>query len=778
MLVDTGASISIISSDILEAYNLKDKMGLLQSPINLTSANGERIPVRGECPLKLSVGDTNITHNVVVADILNKFILGMDFMSQHKCDILISKEKMRINETEVPYSKHENMDIPTCRVILDEELDIPPNSEFIAQGKVENPVFHGLVAIIEPTDKFIDKYELLIPKTLVRVNGDKVPIRYMNLNDESVKLHKGTILATIERVHDIYKTTKPASNLCTINMVAETPLPAHLDQVIQKLPESITTDQKQKLENLLKEFQSSFSQGPSDMGLTDLVEHKIDTGQSHPIKQHPRRIPLAKMKEAQNEIESMLEKGVIETSDSPWSSPVVLVKKKDGSIRFCIDYRKLNDITIKDSYPVPRIDTTLDAMSGSRWFSTIDLKSGYWQVKMAPEDRPKTAFSIPGGGHWQFLSMPFGLCNAGATFERLMEKVLSNLSWKICLVYLDDIIILSKTFDKHIENLREVFLRLEKANLKMNPKKCTFLQKEVTFLGHIVNENGIATDPSKTHAVKTWPVPQNIKDVRSFLGLCSYYRRFVHKFADIARPLHKLTEANKKFVWGEDCQQAFDKLKRALTSSDVLSYPSDEGQFILDTDASNFGLGAVLSQEQNGEIKVISFFSKTFSATERRYCVTRRELLAIIKSVKHFHHYLYGKTFKVRTDHGSLTWLLNFKNPEGQLARWLELLSSYDFKIEYRAGRSHNNADALSRRPCLDLPCKHCGNAEAKYMAENIESVHSIQNHSSPENCCVTTRSGQLEGSKIQPSLDSTKHKVELSKTCSSESLKYAVLYL
>lgn len=259
------------------------------------------------------------------------------------------------------------------------------------------------------------------------------------------------------------------------------------------------------MESLLLEYQISFSASSTDKGLTDLVEHKINTGHAPPIKQPPRKIPLAKMQEVENEINDMLEKGIIETSNSPWSSPIVLVRKKDGSIRFCIDYRKLNDLTLKDSYPIPRIDTTLDALSGSKWFSTIDLKSGYWQVKMAPEDKPKTAFSIPRGGHWQFLNMPFGLCNAGATFERLMEKVLSNLSWNICMVYLDDIIILSKTFEEHIENLRQVFERLKSANLKMNLKKCCILQKQVSFLGHVVSENGISTDPSKLESVKNWP---------------------------------------------------------------------------------------------------------------------------------------------------------------------------------------------------------------------------------------------------------------------------------
>lgn len=236
----------------------------------------------------------------------------------------------------------------------------------------------------------------------------------------------------------------------------------------------------------------------------------------------------------------MLEREVIETSNSPWSSPIVLVKKKDGTIRFCIDYRKINDVTVKDSYPIPRIDTTLDALSGAKWFSTIDLKSGYWQVEMKPVDKPKTAFSIPGGGHWQFLKMPFGLCNAGATFERLMERVLSNLSWEVCLVYLDDIIILSRTFDEHLENLKQVFERLKGANLKMNPKKCILLQKEVSVLEDIGSEEGVATDRPQIEEIKHGPIYRNINEVPSHRGPCLYHWNHTDK----ARPLFNLKEKN------------------------------------------------------------------------------------------------------------------------------------------------------------------------------------------------------------------------------------------
>ena len=275
-------------------------------------------------------------------------------------------------------------------------------------------------------------------------------------------------------------------------------------------------------------------------------------------------------------------------------------------------------------------------------FSVNDMFSSFWQVKIKSSDRQKTAFSIEGGGFWQFRVMPFGTCNSSATFERLVEKALNGLTWKICLIYID-IIIFSKTFEEHLDRLDQVFSRIADAKLKLSPKKCSLLQKQVNFLGHTVSEDGIATDEEKIKAVKDWPVPRNVKQARSFIGLCSYYRRFVPKFAVIARHLHKLTERGQKFVWDDSCQSAFDMLKEALITSPILSYPQEEGMFVIDADASNDGMGAVLSQVQGGEEKVISYYSKTFSKPERRYCVTRRELLAVVSSIRKFHHYVCGR---------------------------------------------------------------------------------------------------------------------------------------
>ncbi|GFX93612.1 retrovirus-related Pol polyprotein from transposon 412 [Trichonephila clavipes] len=439
----------------------------------------------------------------------------------------------------------------------------------------------------------------------------------------------------------------------------------------------LSPEQKNSAERLFQEFEDVFSRNSSDIGHTTVTQHRIDTADHPPIKQHPRRLPFAKQEEVGTLLREMQENDIIEPSSSPWASPIVLVRKKDGSTRFCVDYRKLNDVTKKDSYPLPRIDDTLDTLSGHKWFSTLDLKSGYWQVEIHPEDREKQ-HSLP--------AKDYG-------------------SSKSCR---------GRTFEEHLQNIRKVLSKLRDANLKLNPSKCKFFQKEVNYLGHIISAEGVRTDPEKVSAVKNWKRPENLRELQSFLGLCTYYRKFVKGFSNIARPLHKLTESKQKFQWTKECEDSFLQLKETLTSSPILIYPQPDKPFILDTDASNESVGAVLSQEIDGQERVVAYWSKCLSKPERNYCVTRKELLAIVKAIEHFHHYLYGQKFLLRTDHASLTWLMNFRNTEGQVARWIQRLNEYYFDIRHRKGSSHGNADALSRRPCPEN-CRHCSRVETKY---------------------------------------------------------------
>ena len=709
MLVDTGASVTVLNKKIFEKLPPSSKSLLSPVKLNLVTATGETSAFIGKLSVDIKIENKYFSQDILIADIQNDGILGVDFLSCHKCDVLLSKSCLLIKCNKIPcYHFDKNLQPNICRIAVTQDVVVPPESEVIVPGKIIYPVINVHNAMVSGIPSFVNKTGLLMAYGLVKPNMGVIPLRLLNVTEKECKVYANTVSANLQAVDFVEPCVYHSETVNVSSLGVSDDIPPHLKELYENSSKGLRDEEKLQLKALLMHYKNAFSKDKKDIGTTDMIEHCINTGDARPIRQHPRRIPLAKMKEAEDEIKDMANAWIIEPSYGPWSSPVVLIKKKDNSTRFCIDYRRLNDVTIKDSHPLPRIDDTLDALSGAKLFSVLDLRSGYWNVKVSEKDQPKTAFCIPGSGLWQFTKMSFGLCGAPATFVRLMERVLRGLSYKICLVYLDDIIVYSKSSSEHIDNLSQVFYCLRNAGLKINPQKCSLFKDQVIFLGHVVSARDIATDPSKLESVTNWPTPKNVKQVRGFIGLCSYYRKYIKSFADIARPLHQLTEVNRKFEWTETCKKAFNTLKTVLTSAPILSYPTEDDLFILDTDASNEGMGSVLSQVQNGIERVICYFSKAFSKQERRYCVTRRELLAVVASVKHFHHYLYGRRFIVRSDHGALRWLFKFKNPEAQIARWLETLSTYNFEIQHRAGRIHSNADALSRRPCCTSGCSYC----------------------------------------------------------------------
>ncbi|GFX96804.1 hypothetical protein TNCV_1648391 [Trichonephila clavipes] len=668
MIIDTVANVSIIRNDL--AQKLKEKLIWTPPRVVLQTVTGEKIDIHGKLKVKIQFGDTTYQHAVYVADIADPFILGLDFLKEHGFTLDFNKNELRSIHEEVTIFKIEHRTESIRQVTANENITIPPRTEIIVPGYIGNDVSFnsGLIGTAENKAN-----GLLIASTLVDLSRKTIPVRICNVTEKPRVFQKGELLASCS----------PVTCVCKSSSLLLSNSPQQLTPDLLENAE-LSPEQKSSAERLFQEFEDVFSRNSSDIGHTTVTQHRIDTADHPPIKQHPRRLPFAKQEEVGTLLREMQENDIIEPSSSPWASPIVLVRKKDGSTRFCVDYRKLNDVTKKDSYPLPRIDDTLDTLSGHKWFSTLDLKSGYWQVEIHPEDREKTAFTS-GQGLWQFKVMPFGLCNAPATFERLMETVLKGLTFEACLIYLDDVIIGGRTFEEHLQNIRKVLSKLSDANLKLNPSKCKFFQKEVNYLGHIISAEGVRTDPEKVSAVKNWKRPENLPN-----------------------------KSKQKFQWTKECEDSFLQLKEALTSSPILIYPQPDKPFILDTDASNESVGAVLSQEIDGQERVVAYWSKCLSKPERNYCVTRKELLAIVKAIEHFHHYLYGQKFLLRTDHASLTWLMNFRNTEGQVARWIQRLNEYYFDIRHRKGSSHGNADALSRRPCPEN-CRHCSRVETKY---------------------------------------------------------------
>ena len=497
-------------------------------------------------------------------------------------------------------------------------------------------------------------------------------------------------------------------------------LPEYMRTLYEKSCRNLTSAQAKKVLQVLLKFLEVFAAMDLDIGRFTALVHYIRTGSAFPIKQGMRRSPLGFEQEEKKTIDSMLDAGVIEPSQSEWASPPVLVRKKDGSWRYCIDFRAVNNATIKDAYPLPLIEECIDSLAGKKWFCTLDMNAGYWQIPVADEDKDKTAF-ITRYGLFQFTRMPFRLSNSPATFQRVMHLVLSGLIWSVVIVYLDDINIMGATFEETLQNLEIVLARFKKFGLKLKPRKCALFQTEVKFLGRLATQEGIEVTKEHVQAVQDWPRPQNRKALQQFLGFLNYHRGFIQGLAGISAPLYDLTRPRAEWKWADEHTEAFETLKRIMTSPPVLAYPNAKDQFILDTDASDLAIGAVLSQVQDGKERPISFASKALNSKQKQYCTTRKELLAVVAFTQHYEHYLLGRPFLIRTDHASLAWLMRFKKIGGQLCRWLEYLSRFAYTIQHRSGDKHSNADGLSRvlqdatcdcyeagRELDTLPCQGC----------------------------------------------------------------------
>ncbi|GJT29687.1 putative reverse transcriptase domain-containing protein [Tanacetum coccineum] len=448
---------------------------------------------------------------------------------------------------------------------------------------------------------------------------------------------------------------------------------------------------------VVRDFPEVFPDDLSGLPPVREIEFRIDLipGAS-PVVKSPYRLAPSEMLELSNQLKELQEKGFIRPSHSPWGAPVLFVKKKDGAMRMCIDYRELNKLTIKNRYPLPRIDDLFDQLQGACCFSKIDLRSGYHQLRVREEDIPKTAFRTR-YGHFEFTVMPFGLTNAPAIFMDLMNRVCKLYLDKFVIVFIDDILIYSKSEEEHEVHLKTILDLLEKEKLYAKFSKCEFWLKEVQFLGHVVNRDGIHVDPSKVESVKNWKTPESSTEIRSFLGLAGYYRRFIENFSKIAKPLTLLTQKNKTYVWGNEQDEAFRILKEKLCNAPVLALPDGPDDFVVYCDASKQGFGCVLMQRG----KVIAYASRQLKKHEKNYTTYDLELGAVVFALKIRRHYLYGTKSVIYTDHKRLQYIFDQKDLNMRQRRWIELLSDYECEIKYHPGKANVVADALSRKERL-----------------------------------------------------------------------------
>ncbi|UYV72384.1 hypothetical protein LAZ67_9002893, partial [Cordylochernes scorpioides] len=653
-LVDSGADYSVIS----EAFRRSIKAPVFKEngPL-LRAADKKPIVTLGKCSLEVQIKGLDIIfYFVVAAECSHDVILGWDFFRATDAIIDCGKNKLYLSEAEKSY---EWKDLKLCAAM---DCVLPPKSF----GKIvvtNQDVFGSRDVVVTGSKRLQLEKGLFIPSSLVRFLHGRAVLWVTNSTHQSQVIPSDMKIGTMQDLE-----VGSISNLDACSEIAgkdEVTSPDVRECLISMISTDLEVTKKNRLLTRLNEFSDIFDFEKKSFPVSGEIKHKIDTSDYPPVRQRPYRVSPAERRVIQSEVEKMMETKIIRPSSSPWASPVILVRKKDGSLRFCVDYRRLNKITKKDVYPLPRIDDALDTLSGSRYFSTMDMRSGYWQIEVDDKDREKTAFITP-DGLYEFNVMPFGLCNAPATFERMIDNVLRGLKWDMCLCYLDDIVVYGSTFKEHLTRLYKVLRCIQQAGLCLNYKKCHFASRQITILGHVVNEFGTQPDPEKVKAIVHFPKPRNISETRSFLGLSSYYRRFIKSYANKSRPLNSLLKKDEKLIWGEEQDESFRILKQELGSSPMLGHFIEGAETHVHTDASE------------------------------------KECLAVVWALGKFRLYLYGRPFTVVTDHHSLCWLVGLKDPSGRLARWALKLQEYDINIVYKRGRKHKDADCLSRSPLAD----------------------------------------------------------------------------
>ena len=752
-LVDSGATVSTLTKKLYDAIPVAERPVLGPPDVKIMAGNGTAIDCLGMATFTVRVQDyefdqlfyvcTNETIGVLGTDFLRKQAVCLDFGSEY---MFLRGEWIPVYDSNGQPMKH-TRDVTTITAVT-----LTANARTLLYARMSHAAQSSIEEVrdlvVVPRRDLWFTHRVIAAHTIGRAQKDLITVELCNPNPYDIVLKADVTLGTVEEPEATADYDTPAAPedstleasealpydaralvTARVNhlraLTIETPegvsVPPHLEDMYQQNKAGLNEEEDLKFRWLLHQYSDVFAKDNYDLGNCNIVKHHIDTGDERPVKHHTRRTPQALNQECEKQITQLHKAGRVRPSNSPWGSNILLVKKKDGSWRMCVDYRELNTKTKNnDPYLLPRIDDTIDSLGRAKFFCTLDLIQGYHQVELTEESKAKTAFVVPrmNPSQWEFNFMPFGVQGGPSTFQRLMDRLLQGLEHRVALAYLDDIIVFGATPFVCLAHLQLVFERLRAANLKLKPKKCEFFKKEILYLGHIISGEGIKCDPAKIEAVRKWCKPRTQRQVKVFLGTVNYYNRFLKDFSHHAHPLFQITRKSVKFNWDDDCQVAFEVLKQKLIDAPVMGYPQDEGLFILDTDASGFAIGAVLSQmqyeddaEESEQVeRVIAYGSRTLHKSELRYCTRRRELLAIVHFAKVFRPYLYGRRVVIRTDHASLKYIKSMKDPNEQFSRWIERLEETEYEIVIRQGVKHSNADGLSRMPETTPPCdgKRC----------------------------------------------------------------------
>ena len=759
-MIDTGSGVSILSLSAYKKIAPQHELNLSPYDLELFAANGKTITAVGiaeDVSFQLG-GHTLKTNFVVIAIGSEDFLLGRNFLRTYNVLVDLAAMKVTIRDPETPRifkALHEVSDQEPSFVVSAEEVTLGPFERKVVRAKIitQQPnVFHFRNVMVNPCN--VKSNAVFVSEdTLTSVGEDGVVFLALKNQTakEGVRIKEQTVIGKavltnfvfnsvpiqdsreasklsaefVNQVHrDLDLDTSSEFSSFAQNFLSSTepsemglsenekrkrtdplllkPIPGpDLSSVLSSWGEGA----RDKLASVLSEYDDLFMKNKSDIGRFKIAKHRIELElEAIPHREGARRMSPDKAAKANQEVQNLLALGLIQPSYSPWASGIVMVKKKSGELRFCCDFRPLNDVTVKDAFPLPRIDESLSRIANAKIFTSIDLAWAFWQIPLKKRDRRKTAFACE-LGLFEWRRMPFGLCNASATFQRSITRALQKIQQRhgsVVMAYIDDIVIATETIEDHLERIREVFECLREAGFKMRAEKCDFMRTETKYLGRVVSAEGIKPDPAAVSKIQEWMPPRNKEELQSFLGFANYYRDFIPFHAAKVQPMQELLRKNQHFYWKEKHQEAFDSVKQALADATALAAPNEEGRFVLDTDASAVAIAGILHQEQqyNGKtiLRPIVYGSKSLTRTQMNYGAPKLEMYAVFYFIEKFHPYLAGREFTLRVDNQALSWLKTYSMDQAMIGRWIARLDQYHFKTIHRPRTQHRNADGLSKR--------------------------------------------------------------------------------
>lgn len=724
-LVDTGASNTIIQSTILREIG---RSRIEEMKEEMTLADGRSsININGKVEIDIHVNNMITTVMALISDSLSiPCILGQDWIRKYNVDIYHSTNEMVVHvlgsTTKIPIETNTSNQVTDVK--LAQAVVIQPQHGIIA--KLKSSIELSSSVIFQPNQYIQDKYLIAVPNALLSVENYTTYITISNPTNSVCRIPSDTKIGQVVMHADENSCYSVNSNEQNVrNDIEIKGKTQEVNRICHEfsLDHIENNDERTILRDLLHKYGMVFDQTKSTIS-TISAPPMIHTGKQPPIHSRMYRTELIKQQHITKTINEMLENGQIEKSHASWSSPVLLVKKKDGTYRFVVDYRQLNNITERDSYPLPRISDTLNRLNGHQLFTKMDLRAGYHQIRIHPDDKDRTTFTTY-NGLYRFNVMPQGLKNSPSNFQRIMYELLVNTRWEYCLVYIDDILIFSHSFHEHVEHLNSILSVLLQAKLQVNPNKCSFAQSSIDYLGHTVTGQGIAPLQENIKAITSIPTPTTPKQVHSFVQAANYYRDFIENFSKIAAPLFVYTQKNATWKgWTKEMDMAFNQLKLILTTPPVfLNFPDDTSPLVLATDASGEGMGGVLRQITPNGVKVIKYVSKKLSPTQKRYSTTERECLAMVWCIQKLKEYIWGRPIEIETDHCPLCSFNKKKFQNSRIERWQVELSEYNItRIQYKKGKCNCDADLLSRWPDEE-PDRDDGN----YVMAKRDKVQSTQ---------------------------------------------------